>query len=83
MTRASQEPATRPENSARETLFARKPSRARQAEGNKIEKLKLAKDPTNAWTDLYEFAGAIRAGTLDYARRQRPKPLFFSKTPKS
>jgi len=66
VTRVSQEPATRPESSARETLFARKPSRARQAEGNKIEKLKLAKDPTNAWTDLYEFAGAIRAGTLDY-----------------
>ena len=45
-----------------------------------IEKLKLAKDPTNAWTDLYEFAGAIRAGTLDYARRPRPNRASFRNT---
>ena len=34
--------------------------------GNKIEKGKLAKDPTSAWTDLYDFAAKIRAGELDY-----------------
>ena len=35
--------------------------------GNKIEQGKLKKDPTNAWTDLYDFAAKIRAGTLDYS----------------
>ena len=35
--------------------------------GNKIEQGKLKKDPTNAWTDLYDFAAKVRAGTLDYS----------------
>jgi len=35
--------------------------------GSKIEKGKLAKDPTAAFTDLYDFAAQIRAGTLDYS----------------
>merc|ERR1719201_562892 len=35
--------------------------------GNKIEQGKLAKDPTNAWSDLYDFAAKIRAGELDYS----------------
>eukprot|EP00629_Pelagomonadales_sp_RCC1024_P017161 CAMPEP_0119272306 /NCGR_PEP_ID=MMETSP1329-20130426/8534_1 /TAXON_ID=114041 /ORGANISM="Genus nov. species nov., Strain RCC1024" /LENGTH=579 /DNA_ID=CAMNT_0007272369 /DNA_START=216 /DNA_END=1955 /DNA_ORIENTATION=- len=35
--------------------------------GNKIEQGKLKKDPTNAWTDLYDFAAKIRAGELDYS----------------
>jgi len=34
--------------------------------GNPIEKAKMAKDPTSAWTDVYEFAAAIRAGTLTW-----------------
>ena len=41
-----------------------------------MEKLKLKKDPTAAFTDLYEYAAAIRAGTLDYARRRRPVASF-------
>ena len=27
----------------------------------------MKKDPTNAWTDLYDFAAKIRAGSLDYS----------------
>lgn len=38
----------------------------RAAQGNPIEKVKLAKDATNAFNDVYEFAAAIRAGTLDW-----------------
>ena len=34
--------------------------------GNPIEKAKLAKDGTSAFTDIYEFAAAIRAGTLTW-----------------
>jgi len=34
--------------------------------GNPIEKDKLKKDPTSAFLDVYEFAKAIRAGTLDW-----------------
>lgn len=30
--------------------------------GNKIEKTKLTKDPTSAWSDLYKYAAAIRSG---------------------
>jgi len=35
-------------------------------EGNKIEKTKLEKDPSKAWTDLYEYAAAIRSETLTW-----------------
>ena len=35
--------------------------------GNKIEQGKMKKDPTNAWTDLYDFAAKIRAGSLYYS----------------
>lgn len=34
--------------------------------GNPIEKAKLAKDGTEAFTDIYEFAAAIRAGSLTW-----------------
>lgn len=38
----------------------------RAQNGNPTEKLKLAKDGTSAFTDVYEFAKAIRAGTLTW-----------------
>ena len=34
--------------------------------GNPIEKVKIAKDGTSAFTDVYEYAAAIRAGTLNW-----------------
>ena len=39
---------------------------ARAAEGNMFEKTKLKKDPTQAWTDVHEYAAAIRAGTTNW-----------------
>ena len=41
-------------------------AQARAAEGNPVEKVKLAKAGTSAFTDVYEFAKQIRAGTLDW-----------------
>ena len=38
----------------------------RAGAGNPIEKVKLAKDGTTAWTTVYEYAAAIRAGELDW-----------------
>ena len=38
----------------------------RAREGNPIEKAKLEKDGTTAFSSVYEFASAIRAGTLDW-----------------
>merc|ERR1719174_3486774 len=35
-------------------------------EGNKIEKIKMEKDGTHAWDDIYEFAAAVRSGEMDY-----------------
>ncbi len=40
-------------------------------EGNPIEKAKLAKDGTSAFTDVYEYAAAIRAGTLDWEQVEK------------
>ena len=34
--------------------------------GNPIEKAKIAKDPTNSWTDIYEYARKIREGELTW-----------------
>jgi len=34
--------------------------------GNPIEKAKLAKDATSVFNSVYEFAAAVRAGTLDW-----------------
>lgn len=39
---------------------------ARAKEGNMFEKVKLKKDPTEAWTDVHEFAAAIRAGSTKW-----------------
>jgi hypothetical protein len=34
--------------------------------GNPIEKAKMAKDPTNAWIDVYEYARKIREGEMTW-----------------
>jgi len=34
--------------------------------GNKIEKIKMAKDGTSAWSDIYDYAAKIRAGELNW-----------------
>jgi formate/nitrite transporter len=34
--------------------------------GNPIEKAKIQRDPTEAWTDIHDFAAAIRAGTTNW-----------------
>jgi hypothetical protein len=38
----------------------------RAAKGNNVEKLKLKKDGTSAFMDVYEFAAKIRAGELTW-----------------
>ena len=48
------------------TSFLPKEAVDRAAEGNPIEKAKLAKDATTAYTSVYEYAAAIRAGTMDW-----------------
>ena len=39
---------------------------ARAEEGSKFEKIKLAKDTTAMFTDLYEYAAKIRAGEMTW-----------------
>uniref|UniRef100_A0A7S2RCP8 Ferredoxin--nitrite reductase, chloroplastic n=1 Tax=Eucampia antarctica TaxID=49252 RepID=A0A7S2RCP8_9STRA len=39
--------------------------------GNKIEKNKLAKDPTSAFIDVYEYAAKIRAGEMTWKEVER------------
>jgi hypothetical protein len=34
--------------------------------GSPIEKIKLAKDPTAAWVDIYEYARKIREGEMSW-----------------
>jgi len=41
-------------------------AKARAAEGNMFEKVKLKKDGSSAWDDIYEYAAAIRAGTMNW-----------------
>ena len=48
------------------TSFLPKEAVERAAEGNPIEKAKLAKDATTAYNSVYEYAAAIRAGTMDW-----------------
>ena len=38
----------------------------RATAGSPIEKVKIAKDATSAFNSVYEFAAAVRAGTLDW-----------------
>lgn len=39
----------------------------RAAKGNPIEKMKLKKDATAAFVDVYEYAAKIRSGEMDWA----------------
>ena len=48
------------------TSFLPASTKAAAAEGNPIEKAKLAKDGTSAFDDVYKFAAAIRSGELDW-----------------
>jgi hypothetical protein len=34
--------------------------------GNKFEKVKLEKDPTTVYTDVHEYAAAIRSGNMKW-----------------
>ena len=38
----------------------------RAAGGNMFEKVKLANDPVNVWTEVSEYAAAIRSGAIDW-----------------
>jgi len=38
----------------------------RAAGGNMFEKVKLANDPVNVWTEVSDYAAAIRSGTIDW-----------------
>ncbi len=48
------------------TSYLTPDAKARAKEGTKFEKIKLEKDTTNIFQDVYEYAAAIRAGTLDW-----------------
>ena len=63
-------PRTAPSKTGTSFLPAATVERAAK-EGNPIEKAKLAKDGTSAFTDVYEYAAAIRAGTLDWEQVEK------------
>ena len=46
--------------------FLPEEARERAMNGNKIEKIKMEKDATSAWVDVYDYAAKIRAGELDW-----------------
>ena len=46
--------------------FLPEEAKERALNGNKIEKIKMAKDATSAWVDVYDYAAKIRAGELDW-----------------
>ena len=48
------------------TSFLPKETLERALAGNKIEKTKLAKDPTSAFVDVYEYARKIREGEMTW-----------------
>ncbi len=48
------------------TSFLPEETIERAKDGNPIEKAKLAKDATAAFNDVYEFAAAIREGSMDW-----------------
>lgn len=48
------------------TSFLPEETVERAKQGNPIEKAKIAKDATTAFNSVYEFAAAVRAGTLDW-----------------
>eukprot|EP00325_Prymnesiales_sp_UTEX-LB-985_P017488 CAMPEP_0174754728 /NCGR_PEP_ID=MMETSP1094-20130205/105881_1 /TAXON_ID=156173 /ORGANISM="Chrysochromulina brevifilum, Strain UTEX LB 985" /LENGTH=659 /DNA_ID=CAMNT_0015960607 /DNA_START=52 /DNA_END=2031 /DNA_ORIENTATION=+ len=48
------------------TSFLPEDTVARASAGNPIEKAKIAKDASTAFNSIYEFAAAVRAGTMDW-----------------
>ena len=56
--------STEQKKTASEWLTAEALERAKI--GNNIEKMKQKKDPTQLWTDVHEFAAAIRAGETNW-----------------
>jgi hypothetical protein len=48
------------------TSFLPKETVERAEKGNPTEKVKLAKDPTSAWVDVYEYARKIREGEMTW-----------------
>jgi ferredoxin-nitrite reductase len=48
------------------TSFLPAEAQERAQAGNNIEKIKQKKDPTSVWTDIYEYARAIREGQTNW-----------------
>jgi hypothetical protein len=48
------------------TSFLPEETLARCEKGNPTEKVKLKKDPINAWVDVYEYARKIREGEMTW-----------------
>jgi len=48
------------------TSFLPEETVERCTKGNPTEKAKLAKDPINAWVDIYEYARKIREGEMTW-----------------
>lgn len=48
------------------TSFLPEETVERAKAGSPIEKAKMAKDPTNAWVDVYEYARKIREGEMTW-----------------
>jgi ferredoxin-nitrite reductase len=53
------------------TSFLPEEAIERAKTGNPIEKVKLAKDATNAFTDVYEFAAKVRSGEMDWSEVEK------------
>ena len=48
------------------TSFLPEETVERAKDGSPIEKVKMAKDPVNAWVDVYEYARKIREGEMTW-----------------
>ena len=48
------------------TSFLPEETVERALAGNKIEKTKMAKDPSSSWVDVYEYARKIREGDMTW-----------------
>jgi formate/nitrite transporter len=53
-------------NSEKSFAFMTPDARERGAVGNQIEKVKTKKDPATTWSDIHEYAAAIRAGSTNW-----------------
>jgi ferredoxin-nitrite reductase len=52
----------------------------RAKSGSQVEKIKLEKDGTSAFTDIYDFAAKIRSGTLSWEDIEKDDLDFVSFT---